>query len=157
MEVTLQQLPVTRVAYLHQVGPYDESIGRLWQKFMGQIQALQLPFLQHFGISYDNPLQTPPEQCRYATATEVGADFIASGELQTMEIPGGLYACAEFYGLPNDCGPVWQDLLTNWLPNSDYVFDCERAGFEHYLPTDRFDEQTGAFSCRLCAPVKARN
>lgn len=156
MNVQLLTFQAIRVAYLYQVGPYDESIGRLWQQFMGQIQALQLPFQQHFGISYDNPQQTPPEQCRYARATEVGADFVAHGEIQTMQLPGGLYACAEFEGLPQDCGAAWQDLLSKWLPSSDYVFDCERAAFEHYLPTDRCDAQTGAFSCRLCVPVKAR-
>jgi AraC family transcriptional regulator len=154
MTIKLITFPQTQIVYRRIVG-YGPQIAELWQEFKCWNQQQNLPYLSWYGISHDDPAYTPLDQCRYDAAAEVATDFVASGEIHTATLPGGLYAALEFYGVPQECPAAWQQLTRVWLPNSGYEFDS-RPCFEHYLPTDAWDEATGAFGCRICIPIKAK-
>jgi DNA gyrase inhibitor GyrI len=141
MQVNSIEFPAVRIAYRRIIG-YGPAISTLWQEFNCWHKEKNLPYINLFGISHDDPSYTPIDQCRYDAATEVSDDFVADGEIQITHLPGGLYAALDFYGLPTECPAAWQALMNEWLP--------------HYLPSDAYDENTGAFACRICIPVKAK-
>ena len=153
MKVNVSSQPAVHLAYLRQTGPYGPAIPQLWSRFGAWTIENQLSLAPRYGLSLDDPSITPAASCRYDAACEVGADFIAKGEIATRVLPGGLYARLDFVGTPDECREAWQQLMRDWLPDSGFQLD-ELPCFEHYLPTDFWDQATGRFGCRLCLPVR---
>ncbi|MES1266017.1 MAG: GyrI-like domain-containing protein, partial [Variovorax sp.] len=84
MEVKLQTIPKTRVAYLRHVGPYGGAgIAQAWQRFAGWCaeHGLMNPRRRMYGVCQDIPDVTPPEKCRYDACVEVDDHFVAQGEI----------------------------------------------------------------------------
>lgn len=155
MQVTLQTLPKTHVAYMRQVGPYGiPHIPALWQRFASwaATAGLMSPPRTMYGISLDSPEITAPERCRYDACIEVDANFAPNDDVETQTLPGGLYACAAFTGSAENIYAAWVWLCGEWLSTSGYRFD-DRPAFELYGPDFAMDPATGRFSCQLCIPV----
>lgn len=57
--INLLDLPARRIAYLHHIGPYGESVGRFWGTFHQARVAHGLGG-NMFGIVLDDPAITPP-------------------------------------------------------------------------------------------------
>ena len=138
MNVEVMDKPAYRVAYLRHIGPYaGETIGPVWGRLMawaGQ-HGLLRPGVPGFGVSWDNPEVTPPENCRYdvciAIGPEVDALELAEAGISVQTLPGGLYAeyrsmipCDGFFR-------AWNDMYTQWLPASGWQCD-DRPGYELY-------------------------
>ncbi|NHZ47708.1 AraC family transcriptional regulator [Nitratidesulfovibrio liaohensis] len=138
MNVEVTEKPAYRVAYLRHIGPYaGETIGPVWGRLMawaGQ-RGLMRPGVPGFGVSWDNPEVTPPENCRYdaciAIGPEVDALELAEAGISVQTLPGGLYAeyrsmipCDGFFR-------AWNDMYTQWLPASGWQCD-DRPGYELY-------------------------
>lgn len=157
MDVEIRTLPDTRVAYLRHVGPYGSSgIAAAWQQFAAWCaeEGLMQPRRRMYGVCLDDPTITPPEKCRYDCAVEVGADFVARGEIGIETVAGGRYACGRFSGVAAEVRDAWNKLVVDWLPKSRYQPD-DRPALEIYEPDFLVDEKTGAFPCLLCMPVRA--
>lgn len=154
MNVTLVDRQPATVAYLRHLGPYGEPIAKFWQETYVPWAVMNKLGADHarYGISYDDPSITAPEQCRYDACAEVSPDFIATcGALKTT-IPGGKYAVLKFKGTVKHVGTAWAALLRDWLPSSGLQLDA-RPCFEHYPKGASYDCETGEFSCEICIPV----
>lgn len=155
MKVTIDTLPPLRVAYLRHVGAYgDPAIGALWQRFAAWCTAQGLAGRACWGVTRDAPDITVPEQCRYDCAVEVDEGFRPSGPIAVQTVPGGLYACTDFTGPASRIHDAWMVLCGDWLPGSGWQSD-DRPSLEAYGTGLSVDPVTGAFSCRLCFPVRA--
>lgn len=156
MDVTVTPLPAYRVAYLRHIG-YGEGIAQTWQALhaWSEQQGFQGQRRHMFGISHDNPRETPIEQCRYDACVEVDDTLSLSGDIGIQHIPAGTYACAAFRGTPEDIGPVWERLFTEWLPTSAYTFTPGPC-FEHYPADIDCTPEPGIFVCNICIPVTPR-
>jgi AraC family transcriptional regulator len=155
MDVKIKTLPDVRVAYMRHVGPYGSSgIPLTWQRFAAwcEQQGLMQPRRTMYGVAHDNPMVTPAEKCRYDACVEVGPEFAPQGEIGVQALQGGRYACTRFAGTTEDIDGAWGRFMSEWLPRSGYRHD-DRPHFEIYGADFAMDEQTGAFSCELCAPV----
>lgn len=138
MNVQVTEKPAYRVAYLRHIGPYaSESIGPVWGRLMAWAgpRGLLRPGVPGFGVSWDNPEVTPPENCRYdaciAIGPEVDALELAEAGISVQTLPGGLYAeyrrmipCDGFFR-------AWNEIYTQWLPASGWQCD-DRPGYELY-------------------------
>nr|WP_316641919.1 GyrI-like domain-containing protein [uncultured Roseateles sp.] len=156
MEVKLNTLPGTRVAYLRHTGPYGPSVGRFWAETFFPWRAAQgLGHAPCYGIGHDDPSVGDPAKFRYDACVEVPADFVAKSPAGIADLPGGRYAVAAFYGTGADIGLAWTEFLRDWLPASGLEPDG-RPCFEYYPADGRYDPATGAFECQLCLPVRAR-
>ncbi|WP_432724089.1 AraC family transcriptional regulator [Jeongeupia wiesaeckerbachi] len=154
MNVTIQTLPPTRVAYLRHIGPYGPAIGQFWRgKFSPWVASHGLGANTTYGIGHDDPSVTSPEKCRYDAAVEVAADFVATGEVGIAELPGGRYAIAAFRGDVHTIGDAWMTLTRDWLPSSGYQFD-NRPCFERYSGAPGDDRRREDFECDICIPVR---
>lgn len=153
MKVSLiDRQPVT-VAYFRHLGPYGAAIAQFWQNtYYPWAASNNLLEQARYGISYDDPSITAPEQCRYDACVEVSPDFVVSGGALKTTIPGGKYAVLRYSGKSEGVLDSWTALLREWLPTSGLQLDA-RPCFEYY-PTDAMcDPQTGAFECEICIPV----
>lgn len=142
------------IAYLRHIGPYGEAIAKFWQEiYEPWAVANRLgPDHARYGISYDDPGITPPEQCRYDACAEVEPDFVATGGALKSTVPGGKYAVLRFKGTVKEVGEAWTAILRDWLPTSGLQLD-DRPCFEYYPKGADCDTATGAFECEICIPV----
>ena len=149
----IDRQPVT-VAYLRHIGPYGEPLSEFWQNTYKPWAVMNKLGGDHarYGIGYDDPSITAPEQCRYDACAEVAPDFVASGGALKTTIPGGRYAALSFKGTVKQVGEAWTALLRDWLPSSGLQLDA-RPCFEYYPKGAAYDSQTGAFECEICIPV----
>lgn len=154
MKVSLIDRQPATVAYLRHLGPYGKSIARFWQETYVPWAVMNKLGADHarYGISYDDPSITAPEQCRYDACAEVSHDFMATGGALKTTIPGGKYAVLKFKGTVEQVGAAWTALLRDWLPSSDLQLDA-RPCFEYFPKGAAFDKETGEFECEICIPV----
>lgn len=153
MDVKLIDRPQVTVAYMRYIGPYGPHVHTFWMQRFGPWMARHgLTGRAAYGISYDDPHITAPEQCRYDACVEVEPGFVADGGAQVGTIPGGRYAVLSYYGKPEQVGEAWTALLRIWLPDSGLQLDA-RPCFEHYPPNSAIDPATGHMHCEICIPV----
>lgn len=154
MNVTVKTLEPVRVAYLRHVGPYGAAVAAFWQQkfypFLAQHQLLGRPI---YGVSYDDPLITAPDKCRYDTCVAIADDFVVPSGALTATIAGGKYALLPFKGTSDTIGAAWTRMLRDWLPDSGYQLDG-RPCFEFYPPGANYDQATGTFECEIVIPLK---
>jgi AraC family transcriptional regulator len=158
MDVEIKTLPETRVAYMRHVGPYGaSSITTMWQRFAAWCAAegLMSPRRPMYGISQDSPDITAPDKLRYDACVEVDDRFVPKDDVGVETIWGGRYACTTFSGTAADIHDAWMKFLGGWLPDSRYL-PADHPAIEIYDPDFTVDPTTGAFSCRLCIPIKPR-
>jgi AraC family transcriptional regulator len=156
MQVTVQQFPAARVAYLRHTGPFGMAITRTWERFAAWAGArgLMNPRRKMWGISLDNPNVTAPDHLRYDCCIEIDAQFQPEGEIGVQTIAAGQFACLHFTGTPMAIGDAWMHLYGQWMPSSGYQPSSDALPYELYAEDYAVDPATGAFSCLLCAPVK---
>jgi AraC family transcriptional regulator len=154
MQVNIVDRKPATVAYFRHLGPYGESIARFWQDTYVPWAVMNRLGADHarYGISYDDPSITAPEQCRYDACAEVTPDFVVTGGALKTTIPGGRYAVLRFKGTVNQIGEAWSALLRDWLPSSGLQLDA-RPCFECFPKGAARDWETGEFECEICIPV----
>lgn len=154
MKVTLIDRQPATVAYFRHLGSYGKSIEQFWQETYVPWAVMNKLGAGHarYGISYDDPSITAPEQCRYDACAEVSSDFMVTGGALKANIPGGKYAALHFKGTVEQIGDAWAALLRDWLPSSGLQLDG-RLSFEYYPKGAVCDTETGVFECELCIPV----
>ncbi len=161
MQVEMKSLPAIRLAYLRHTGPYGQpGIPQTWGRFTHwcRQQDLTTPRRLMLGIGQDNPEVTPADKLRYDCCVQVDAGYTpprdSSLPIGVQDFAAGRFACARFAGLGHELGEAWRALYGQWLPQSGHEPD-NRPGFELYDESFTMDEQTGAFTCWLCIPIKA--
>lgn len=154
MKVSLINRAPAHVAYFRHLGAYGAPIARFWQEVYVPWAVMNKlgPDHARYGIGYDDPSITAPEQCRYDACAEVAADFFAAGRAMKKIIPGGLYAVFQFEGNVEQVGQAWEKLLKDWLPASGYQLDA-RPCFEYYPKGANANCKLGEFRCDICVPV----
>ena len=156
-DVTMNVMLINRepatVAYLRHLGAYGEPLFGFWTETVYPwLAANHLLEQARYGISYDDPSITAPDQCRYDACVEVPSDFVATGKALKTTIPGGKYAVLPFKGPVAEVGEAWSALLRDWLPSSGLQLDA-RPCFEFYPKGATYDTASGAFECEICIPV----
>jgi AraC family transcriptional regulator len=148
----IERKPV-RVACLRYTGPLGEPLGRFWRgtvtPWLAEHGMLDCP---RYGVTLDNPMDTPPEKCRYDACVELPRDLTLPDATEAT-IPGGRYAVAHFKGTGAEIGSAWVAFVAATLGNAAHTPDPARCPFEHYPRGASFDAKTGVFSCELCLPL----
>ncbi len=102
------------------------------------------------ALYHDSPGLTNDEMLRVTIALSVPEGTEVSGDVGTMRLEGGKYACAEFTLGPEDYGEAWQWIYTSWLPVSGYLPEDKPAFelFPHQEPAE------GKHTVNICIPVR---
>jgi len=153
VKIDITQRQPVRVAYLRYTGPFGEPLGRFWRStvtpWLAEHGMLDCP---RYGVTLDNPMNTPPEKCRYDACVELAPGMTLPDAGETL-IPGGRHAVTHFKGTGADIGAAWGAFVGETLGNPANRLDPARHPFEHYPRGASFDVKTGVFSCELCLPL----
>lgn len=117
MKVEIKKLKPIRAAFMRHTGPYNQ-VGATWERLcevMGQAGELG-PRTRFFGICYDDPEVTSPEQIRYDACIEVDENFKAFGEVGVQIVEGGDYAMTTHFGPYQNLNETYAQLMGQWLP-----------------------------------------
>lgn len=154
MKLEAKTIPPCTLAYMRHTGPYgDIGIQHLWRDFVAWGKQRGLAGSRVYGICMDDPMTTPPTECRYDVGVEVEPDFQPECAVQLRPFEGGRKACAPFTGTARTIAQSWQYLFSKALPESGFT-PCGDPPLEVYGPNFLIDEKTGTFACWLCVPIK---
>jgi AraC family transcriptional regulator len=150
IEIAVRQ-PV-KAGCLRYTGPSGEPLGRFWRitvmPWLADHGLLDCP---RYGVALDNPMNTPPDKCRYDACVELPRGIDLPDAEQTT-IAGGRYAITYFKGTNAAIGAAWAAFVAATLADAATP-DAQRHPYEHYPRGASFDVKTGVFSCELCLPV----
>jgi len=156
MNVTVENLPSYRLAYMRYVGPYGASSGipQLWLRLQRWAAPRDLWTAERvcLGIAHDDPRVTDPDKCRYDAAIVIPADLATDAQVNVVELAGGKFGLAPFEGTALDIAAGWDRVFRDWLPQSGYQPD-DGPCVEIYRG-NAFDERTGVVKADLCVPVR---
>ncbi len=107
----------------------------LWQSFMPRRKEIRKKLNAEF-ISvevYDPEMEfidfTPETEFEKWAAVEVSNYDETPEGMETLDIPGGLYAIFDYKGAANEFESTFRYIFATWLPASDYSLD-NRPHFE---------------------------
>ncbi|MDQ0231815.1 AraC family transcriptional regulator [Metabacillus malikii] len=148
MNLTFENIPNYRIAYVRQVGPYGlgnkQAMERL-KKWAREKNLYHSGVI--FGISHDNPETTLPENCRYDACIVVPSDYEIDDSMNEGELIGGTYGICKIEHTTAAVQQAWAEIIP-CLQNSGYQLE-DRPIIERYS-----GEMIANGFCELCVPVK---
>lgn len=157
LDVRVEDLPETPLAYIRHVGPYagnQDLFEQLFTKLFNWAgpRGLLGPESQILSIYHDNPQITDEEKLRISVGIHVPAETEGSGEISRMTLPAGSCAIARFEIDGDQYEQAWESVYGEWLPESGYEPD-DRTPFERYLNDPR-EHPEGKHIVEICVPVR---
>lgn len=112
----------------------DNKTGELWRSFMPGRKEIQNNIgMEVYSIQIYAPLFfenfNPNAAFEKWAAIEVAGFDIIPNDMETFTLPGGLYAVFIYQGAASAAANLFQYILGDWLPNSEYTLD-NRPHFE---------------------------
>jgi AraC family transcriptional regulator len=158
-DAEVKELPERNAACIRHIGPYPE-IGKAFENILawaGPKGLIQFPKTQVLAVYRDDPKEVNVGELRSDACLTVPEGTKADGDVQTMKIPGGLFAVAHVEIDPSEYGDAWDRLLGEWIPESDYEPDypSDRLCYELYLnDPDQHPEKKHVVD--ICEPVREK-
>lgn len=149
LPVEVVQRPAQRVCVIRHLGPLSTIPHTLRQLHLA-LHGCQVS--EWLGLSFGNPHEAVTEFVYYAAA--VLSEVQMPAKLETMALPGGLYARHQLVGPYTRISAAIEALYSRWLPTSGYVADS-RPMIEHYPDGSR--KGTGTrLRTELLIPIHSR-
>lgn len=147
-EVTLQDLaPINLVGLSQLTSLAALETGQLWQVFAPRIREVTARADNYRYAVREYPagpapfrLEPDTEYREWAAVALTNADDSLPEGLESIRLPGGIYAHCIHRGLPKDFGRTLDYLFRTWLPASGYAVDNTRPHFERMGPDYRLDD-----------------
>lgn len=134
MQVRIVEFNEIRVAALEHIGPparVPETVSRFidWRLHSGQSPVASS---RTFGIPFNNPDTTPPEQFHFAVCGEID-EAVRPNEFGVGErtLPGGRYAVVRHHGSPDHISESIYPVYREWLPASGEELRDEPLFFQY--------------------------
>lgn len=134
MNPEIKAIPAkTLVGKRLQMSLLENRTAALWGSFMPLRNEIRnrvsshLLSLQNYDPSYFVNFD-PSRQFEKWAAVEVSSIEAIPEGLESLILPGGMYAVFHYKGMSND-PKIFQDIFTKWLPQSGYALD-DRPHFE---------------------------
>lgn len=154
MHLDIKDLPGYHVAYVRHIGKY-EKCGKAWRTVIKWVRARRLinDSTYYIGISYDSPVITPVDKCRYDACITVPGETEASGKVSIADIRPATYAVYRFDDKIDYIGQTYHKIYCQWLPQSGYQpGECPCIEFHYNNPEDNPERRV---TSDLCVPVKS--
>lgn len=149
MNIRIEILKPTHMAYMRRVGPYGDGNMMLManlKAWAGQKNLLQGQSLI-YGIARDNPITTPADKCRYDVGLLVD-DVLDDSEVTVTQSPGGKYAIITIDHTGQAIENIYNNLNTI-VKDHKLSYDPDR------LLLERYDSVlVSQHLCEICLPIK---
>lgn len=152
-ELYITSLPDYHVVCAVSRGYNADEINKSWQRLMSwyQVQPYQGFQPKFIGVSFDDPLITPPDKCRYyASITTPQMPESLPRDLFKAVVPGGSYAVCPVICKPQEIHEVYMTLYRHWLPQSGYQCDDKPPYDVYYQLNHKFGD---AVKMDICLPI----
>jgi AraC family transcriptional regulator len=136
----------------------NNKTGELWKSFMcrrGEISnkiGTVLYSLQAYPLNFFENFDPAKEFEKWA-AVEVSDAEQAPELMEILTLNGGLYAVFHYRGSSANGREVFQYIMENWLPDSQYLLD-QRPHFEKL--GDKYKNESSDSEEEIWIPVKAK-
>ncbi|KNY28536.1 AraC family transcriptional regulator [Pseudobacteroides cellulosolvens] len=150
MNISFEDIPSYRIAYIRQIGPYGTSNVQAMEKLKNWAKSNNLFNDKSiiFGIAHDNPETTKAEDCRYDTCVVISDEYCVNEEyINQGNIIGGNYAVLKISHTAEAVQKAWIDMFPNLLKQG-YHFDETRPILERYIV-----EMVNNHFCEICVPI----
>jgi AraC family transcriptional regulator len=130
---------------------YGKHLSRLYDAFTPAIHG-------EYGLCFDVDEAAGEFSYILGVAFDKGADRAKiEPDMRTVDMPGGLYAVFTTPEVPDEQYPksiadTWTEILTHWLPNSQFEYDETRLDYEAYDERDHGD----VVQMDICVPLRKR-
>ncbi|MGE0054175.1 MAG: GyrI-like domain-containing protein [Hyphomicrobium sp.] len=159
MKSGLVYLRPWRLAYVRQVGPYEETIPAAWDMMLGWLEknGLHTPISRGFGLMRDSAKVVGVDKCRYDACVDLDPLFEerAMRELGVQTLPGGSYLRSRNVGSHDDLHMTLHGIHDAFEAPSGLNIDERRPLVTIYLDDPRQMGQ-GDVRADVCVPVNVR-
>ncbi|MGD9126854.1 MAG: GyrI-like domain-containing protein [Planctomycetia bacterium] len=154
MDVSIKNLEPMTVASARHTGPYAEC-EKAWKTLCASPEVCKTfgPNTKFFGMCYDDPKTTPPEEIRYDACVTIDGPGDFGSEVVVQTIEAGPYAAYVHKGSYDGLMEVYTKLYREWLPASGHEAAAKPC-LEFYL---NHPEQTPPeeLLTEICIPLKS--
>lgn len=150
MNITIENMPVYRIAYVRQMGAYGINNGVTMEKLKEWAKSNDLLSEDSiiFGIAQDNPGTTKPESCRYDACIVVANDYVITDDyVSEGNMAGGKYAVFKIDHTAEAVQKAWNDIFSI-LSSRGFQLDETRPIIERYNV-----KLVNNHQCEICVPV----
>jgi len=154
IEVEVRRMPALNLAYVSNLEGYDiDLISQAWNQLFrwGEARDLITEETRFLGISFDDPLITPAEKCRYYACITIPEGTPTRDPIGQMQIPAGKYAVTHVACTAGEIQLVYQYLYRDWLLDSGYQ-PADQPPYEIYYATPD-NHPAGKYVLDVCIPV----
>ncbi len=155
IDVQVEVMPRFHLAYVSNLCGYNlPKICKAWGKLIRWASAHDLitPETRMIGISFDDPLITPEDKCRYYACITVPPTLTFDPSVGLIDIPEGKFAVSHAACDAEEIQVIYRHLFRNWLPESGYQ-PGDRPSYEIYQATPEMNPE-GKFILDICIPIK---
>ena len=135
IDISIAGVPDWNLAYVSCLNGYRiELICKAWNqlRLWALSKGLDLDQMRALGISYDDPLITPPEKCRYYACLTIPEGVIPQPPIGHLRLPGSKCLVARVMCTAEQIQPVYMYLYREWLVDSGFQPD-NLPPYEVYL------------------------
>jgi AraC family transcriptional regulator len=153
-EIRMAAMPGLHLATIADMRGYAlEDICRAWEKLYRWACAREIITNEtHMvGISFDDPLITPPEKCRYYACLSVPQTVGADNLVGVLDIPAARCVVCRALVPPEHIQLIYRYFYSEWLPDSG-LQPASFPAYEIYYETPENNSQ-GKFLMEVCIPV----
>ncbi len=152
MDMKIEVIPSYCVAYIRNVGPYGAGNMQTMEELKAWTRSNGLFDDQAvlFGIAWDNPEATEPENCRYDTCVVISDEkwIKDDGQVRYGRLAGGSYAVFRISHTAEAVQKAWTEIFPELLKQGR-DFDETRPILERYAVSLVKNHE-----CEICVPVK---
>lgn len=149
MRFKVETLPNYRIAYMRRVGPYGPANIEVMEKVKSWANVKKLlDSAMLLAIPQDNPVTTPPQNCRFDACLVISKDYQIDNSICESELSGGKYLIYEVNHTAEDIQKAYADIFPS-LQNNGYQVD-NKPIFERYT-----GNMMNNPNCEICVPVKS--
>ncbi|NOV02507.1 AraC family transcriptional regulator [Paenibacillus planticolens] len=148
MDFNVEMIPNYRIAYVRQVGPYGPANVQAMQKlkqWAGERNSLTRSAIL-FGIPQDNPLTTPPDNCRYDACIVLPETEPIDQAVCEGKFAGATYAVCKIKHTTEEVQKAWAEIFPA-LQSGGYRI-ADKPIVERYTG-DLLDTEF----CEICVPL----
>lgn len=155
MNAEIREMPEYTIAYVRKIGEYSKETCR--EAFSELVQwAAPKGYLGQgpmFGIYWDNPKVTSPENCRIDAGVAVAPKTSTDGQVGLQVISGGAYAVCGFETDTDGFHKAWDEAFA-WLVNSGY--ECADKPCYELYHNNAEEHPEGKWIVDICIPLTGR-
>ena len=150
MNITIENIPSYRIAFIRRVGPYGSDNIKIMEQLKSWASANGLLDDDSIilGIAQDTPEEVKPENCRYDTCIVISTDFLVNdNNINQGNILGGKYAVFKIEHTVQAVQKAWTEIFAEILKQG-FQLDEKRPIIERYKAIMVKDGY-----CEICVPI----